>query len=119
MSPLSQTPFRAAMNTLLSACALSLLMGAPAHAELEINQATEAQLDSLLHVGPALSQKILSQRQQSPFADWADLIHRVPGIGPRRARQLRRRLGSSGHPSRIADRVRLRSPTVRSRALST
>jgi len=88
MSPLSQTPFRAAMNTLLSACALSLLMGAPAHAELEINQATEAQLDSLLHVGPALSQKILSQRQQSPFADWADLIHRVPGIGPRRARQL-------------------------------
>lgn len=88
MPPLSLATFRPVIRTLLSACALSLLLGTPAHAELEINQASEAQLDSLLHVGPALSQKILSQRQQSPFADWPDLIRRVPGIGLRRARQL-------------------------------
>ncbi|WP_084461544.1 ComEA family DNA-binding protein [Curvibacter gracilis] len=88
MPPLSSATFRPAIRNLLSTCALSLSLGTLAHAELEINQATEAQLDSLLHVGPALSQKILSQRQQSPFADWPDLIRRVPGIGPRRARQL-------------------------------
>lgn len=82
------TPVRPLIRQLLSACALSLSMVTLAHAELEINQASEAQLDSLLHVGPALSQKILSQRQQSPFADWPDLIRRVPGIGPRRAQQL-------------------------------
>jgi len=88
MPQLSRPHLRPAIRTLLSAWALSLLLSTPAQAELEINQATEAQLDSLLHVGPALSQKILSQRQQSPFADWPDLIRRVPGIGPRRARQL-------------------------------
>ena len=85
---LSPAAFRPAIRNLLSACALSLSLSTLAHAELEINQATEAQLDSLLNVGPALSQKILRQRQQSPFADWSDLIRRVPGIGPRRARQL-------------------------------
>jgi len=88
MPQLSLPHLRPAIRTLLSAWALSLLLSTPAQAELEINQATEAQLDSLLHVGPALSQKILTQRQQSPFADWSDLIRRVPGIGPRRARQL-------------------------------
>lgn len=88
MNPLLPNPFRPHICQLLSACALSLLLTPLAHAELEINQASEAQLDSLLHVGPALSQKILSQRQQSPFADWPDLIRRVPGIGPRRAQQL-------------------------------
>lgn len=88
MKPLSTATCLPVIRTLLSACALSLFLAPMAHAELEINQASEAQLDSLLHVGPALSQKILSQRQQSPFADWSDLIRRVPGIGPRRARQL-------------------------------
>jgi len=88
MPKMPLSPFGPAIRTLLSACALSLFMGTTAHAELEINQASEAQLDSLLHVGPALSQKILNQRQQSPFADWSDLIRRVPGIGPKRARQL-------------------------------
>lgn len=88
MSNLLRHGCRPLIRTLLGAWALSLFLGTTAHAELEINQASEAQLDSLLHVGPALSQKILSQRQQSPFADWSDLIRRVPGIGPRRARQL-------------------------------
>lgn len=88
MSNLLRHGCRPLIRTLLGTWALSLFLGTTAHAELEINQASEAQLDSLLHVGPALSQKILSQRQQSPFADWSDLIRRVPGIGPRRARQL-------------------------------
>lgn len=77
------------MRALFWLLALGLLLTPPARADdIELNQASEAQLDSLLHVGPALSQRMLGQRQQAPFADWADLIRRVPGIGPRRARQL-------------------------------
>lgn len=68
----------------LGLCA-SLLM--PAHA-LELNHASEAELDSLLGVGPALSGRLLEARQQGAFKDWRDLIQRVPGIGPRSARKL-------------------------------
>lgn len=63
----------------------SLLMPAQA---LELNQASEAELDSLLGVGPSLSSRLLQARQQGPFKDWRDLIQRVPGIGPRSARKL-------------------------------
>jgi len=50
-----------------------------AHA-LEINQASEAELDSVRGMGPAMSRAILAERQRQPFADWADLMRRVKGI---------------------------------------
>ena len=58
-----------------------------AHA-LEINQASEAELDSVRGMGPAMSRAILAERQRQPFADWADLMRRVKGIKDARARQL-------------------------------
>jgi competence protein ComEA len=65
-------------------CALA--MGA-SHA-LEINQASEAELDSLRGMGPAMSRAILAQRQTKAFADWADLMRRVKGIGPANAERF-------------------------------
>ena len=50
-----------------------------AHA-LEINQASEAELDSVRGMGPAMSRTILAERQRQPFTDWADLMRRVKGI---------------------------------------
>jgi competence protein ComEA len=50
-----------------------------AHA-LEINQASEAELDSVRGMGPAMSRAILAERQSRLFADWADLMRRVKGI---------------------------------------
>ncbi|MFG6431214.1 ComEA family DNA-binding protein [Roseateles sp. LYH14W] len=46
-------------------------------AEVEANTAKRAQLESLPGLGPALVQRLLDAR---PFADWADLMKRVPGI---------------------------------------
>ena len=57
---------------------------------LEANAATEAQLDSVLGIGPGLSRRILAERAQKPFDDWSDLIRRVTGIGPKSARKLSR-----------------------------
>jgi competence protein ComEA len=57
-------------------------------AALEINQASETQLDSLKGIGPALSGRILQARSQAPFKDWKDLTQRVKGIGPTTAQQL-------------------------------
>ena len=52
---------------------------------VDINQATEADLDSLKGVGPATSRLILAERQKAPFADWDDLIQRVRGMGGKNA----------------------------------
>ncbi len=65
-------------------CALAVGAG---HA-LEINQASEAELDSLRGMGPAMSRAILAQRQTKAFADWADLMRRVKGIGPANAERF-------------------------------
>lgn len=50
-------------------------------AALDINKASEAELDSIKGIGPATSGKILAERKKASFKDWADFITRVQGIG--------------------------------------
>ena len=52
---------------------------APAWA-LEINHATEAELDGLHGLGPAFTRRILSERDIRPFTNWSDLMRRVSGM---------------------------------------
>jgi competence protein ComEA len=69
--------------------ALSLLMGmsVPAVHALDINQASEADLDAIRGSGPALTARILQARERAPFESWQDLMRRVKGIGPATARK--------------------------------
>ena len=60
----------------------------PAVAAIEINQATQAQLETLRGVGPSLSTRILEARKTAPFKTWADLQERVSGVGPGSAARL-------------------------------
>ena len=53
---------------------------------LELNQATEAELDSLKGMGPALNRRVREARAEQVFRDWADLQQRVSGIGANKAR---------------------------------
>ncbi len=55
---------------------------------LEINQATEAELDNLRGLGPAFTRRVMAARSQQPFKDWPDLMRRVSGMGPRVAQKL-------------------------------
>lgn len=55
---------------------------------VEINTASEAELDSVRGIGPDLNARIRAQRDQRPFADWTDFIARIKPMGPARARQL-------------------------------
>ncbi|KQW43501.1 MULTISPECIES: helix-hairpin-helix domain-containing protein [unclassified Roseateles] len=56
-----------------------------AQTEVEVNSATRAELESLPGLGPALVQRLLAAR---PFADWGDLMKRVPGIRAATAAKL-------------------------------
>jgi competence protein ComEA len=55
---------------------------------LELNTATQAQLERLKGLGVSLSERLLAARAQGSFSDWPDLQRRVPGLGAKLARRL-------------------------------
>lgn len=59
-----------------------------AQALVELNTATEAQLDGVRGIGPALSTSMLAARNQRAFDSWADVHRRVPGLQIRKLRAL-------------------------------
>jgi competence protein ComEA len=59
-----------------------------AFAALDVNKASQAELEALPGVGTAMSARVLAERQKSPFKDWADLILRVRGVGEGNAAKL-------------------------------
>jgi competence protein ComEA len=81
---------RRGMNGLLKAffSGLVALMCGHAALALDINQANEAELDSIKGMGPTLSAKVLKAREQRAFKDWSDLMQRVSGIRQNKAKQF-------------------------------
>ena len=61
---------------------------AQAAAPVDINRASQAELESIKGIGPALSTKILNARKAGEFKSWADLTERVSGIGTANASRL-------------------------------
>ena len=59
-----------------------------AFAGVDVNQASEADLDGIKGLGPATTRLILAERQKADFKSWADLISRVKGLGQNSAVKL-------------------------------
>jgi competence protein ComEA len=76
----------------MKSIALCLLLAAclPAFAQLDINRASQAELETLPGVGPQLSTRILHAREAQPFKDWEDLRRRVKGLGTAKSVRLSR-----------------------------
>ena len=53
-----------------------------AFAVIDVNQASQADLETVKGIGPGLSAKILKARQTNSFKNWDDLVDRVSGVGP-------------------------------------
>lgn len=68
--------FKLIIGTLLA------LLSAVAFAAVDVNKASQAELEGVKGIGPSMSTKILAARKTSPFADWRDLQTRVKGVGP-------------------------------------
>lgn len=65
-----------------------MLLTGIAWAQVDLNKAREMDLDGLNGVGPTMTRHIMNQRQIAPFRDWADVMQRVKGIGPKKAANL-------------------------------
>ncbi|BEV16998.1 helix-hairpin-helix domain-containing protein [Herbaspirillum sp. DW155] len=60
-----------------------------AWAEVDVNKADQAALDGVRGIGPAMSKRILEERQKGgAFKDWSDLEKRVKGIKDKAAVKL-------------------------------
>lgn len=67
---------------------LAALAVAGAAWAVDVNTATEAELDSVRGLGPSQTARILQAREKGLFKDWADFMARVKGIKPRTAAKL-------------------------------
>ena len=61
--------------------ALFALIAATAFAAVDVNKASQAELDSIKGIGPTIATKILDERKKGNFKDWPDLVGRVSGVG--------------------------------------
>jgi competence protein ComEA len=61
--------------------ALFALVAATAFAAVDVNKATQAELDGIKGIGPAIAGKILDERKKGNFKDWSDFVTRVQGVG--------------------------------------
>jgi competence protein ComEA len=65
-----------------------LFATAMAMAAVDVNKATEAELDSVKGIGPGTSKMILDERRKGEFKSWEDFVTRVKGVGDKRAENL-------------------------------
>ena len=56
-----------------------------AFAAVDVNKATEAELDGIKGIGPVTTKLILAERKKAEFKNWDDLITRVKGVGEKSA----------------------------------
>lgn len=76
--------FRNILISLVTAFAFA----ASALAAVDVNRATQAELESVKGIGPGLSTKILDARKAGEFKNWADMVERVSGVGPGNAARM-------------------------------
>jgi competence protein ComEA len=64
---------------------IALLLATTAFASqaaVELNKASQAELETVKGIGPSMSTKILDERKNGAFKDWSDVVNRVKGVGP-------------------------------------
>ena len=76
-----------------------------AFAAVDANTATQAELDSIKGIGPAISARIVEERKKGAFKDLQDLEDRVKGIGAENVKKMAAdglTVGGKGAPAAAA-----------------
>ncbi|RZL90251.1 MAG: helix-hairpin-helix domain-containing protein [Variovorax sp.] len=66
----------------------AMLFSVASWAAVDANKATDAELDALKGVGPAMSKRIVDERKKGAFKDWPDLMSQVKGVKEKAAIKL-------------------------------
>jgi competence protein ComEA len=76
------------LKKLLLVLATFILTMGFAFAQVDVNKADQAALDSVKGIGPAKSKAIIEERKKGNFKDWPDLEKRVKGIGEKNSAKM-------------------------------
>lgn len=77
------------LKKLLLATAVLIATMGFAFAQVDVNKADQAALDSVKGIGPKTSKAIIDERKKGgDFKDWTDFEKRVKGIGEKNAAKL-------------------------------
>jgi competence protein ComEA len=77
------------LKKLLLALAVLIATMGFAFAQVDVNKADQAALDSVKGIGPKTSKTIIDERKKGgDFKDWADFEKRVKGVGEKSAAKL-------------------------------
>jgi competence protein ComEA len=69
------------IRTLVTFVLAAFAFAFAAHAAVDVNKATQAELETIKGIGPSMSTKILEERKKGSFKDWNDMVSRVRGVG--------------------------------------
>jgi competence protein ComEA len=75
--------------------------------QIDLNKASEVELDALKGVGPVLTKAVMDERKKAPFKDWEDATNRVKGLGTQKAISLSEqgvRVQGSAYNVKVADK---------------
>jgi len=72
------------LKTIFAALA-ALFLAVAAHAAIDVNRASQAELEAVKGIGPSLSTRIVSERNKNEFKDWSDFVGRTKGVGEKNA----------------------------------
>lgn len=84
-----------------------------AFAAVDVNKATEAELDGIKGIGPVTTKLIISERKKGEFKSWDDFVARVKGVGDKSAAKFSaegltvsgaKYQGPSAEPAKKADK---------------
>jgi len=64
------------------------LISAAAFAAVDVNKASQAELEAVKGIGPSMSGRIVEARKTGSFKDWSDLQTRVKGVGAAKSTKL-------------------------------
>ena len=99
-----------------------------AHAAVDVNKASQAELETIKGIGPSMSGRMLDERKKGSFKDWSDMVTRVKGVGQGNAGKFaadgltvngsgfKPELLASSKPAARADKAQ---PVAASRAVAT
>ncbi len=89
------------MKKLLLTLASALILALPAWAAIDINNATQTELEQINGIGPKKAQAIIDYRKQHGAFKTVNDLEKVPGIGPATMERIRKDI-TVGNPRAAA-----------------
>ncbi|NMM06138.1 helix-hairpin-helix domain-containing protein [Polaromonas sp.] len=86
-----------------------------AFAAVDVNKASEAELDGLKGIGPVTTKLIVSERKKGEFKNWEDFVTRVKGVGDKNAAKFSAEgltVGGASYPGAAAKPAKADKPVT-------